>query len=93
MRDGLRSLFVRDFDHASSDQRARNACAKEILSLIKSSRLHHRKNEIPRELFAEIINVTLAGSRLERLCFKAIQFLLLTNVRAKGNHFGGIGFL
>ena len=60
--------------------------AEEVLPLVNRARLHHRKDEVAREFLPQIIDVNLGRAGLERLLFEAVEFLLLPDVRAEGDH-------
>jgi hypothetical protein len=83
----------RDIDHALGDQGTRDRSAEIVLPLVNRSRLEHRENEVARELLAQIVDVALARAGAQRLVFEAVEFLLLADIRAKGDNLRGIGFL
>ena len=86
MRNGVGFLGTRDLDHSLCDQRTRDACPEEILALVNCAGLKHRKDEIAREFFLEIIDVTFGRAGVHRLFFQAVEFFLLADVGAKGDN-------
>src|SRR5581483_11219648 len=70
-----------------------DAGPKEILVLVNRAGLHHRKDEIAREFLAQIVDVKLGSAGLQRLFAESLEFFLLPDVRAKGDHFRLVFFL
>ena len=93
MRDRLGFFLSRDLDHSFRDERTGNAGAEEILPFVNRAGLDHWKNEIARELFLEIVDVTFGSAGAQRFLFQTLEFFLLTNVRAERDDFGLIIFL
>ena len=84
-------LGAGDLDHALRDERARNACAEKILSLINRPGLQHRKNKITGELLLQVIHIAFRSPCFESLFLESIEFLGLSHVRAEGDDFGSVG--
>ncbi len=89
----LRAVGVGDLDHALGDERPGDARAQEILPFVERARLDHRKDEVARELLAEIVHLAAARAGRERLGFQAVEFLLLADIRAERDHFRPVRLL
>ena len=63
------------------------------MPVVNRAGLDHWKNEIARELFLEIVDVTFGGAGAQRFLFQTLEFFLLTNVRAERDDFRLISFL
>ncbi len=91
--DGAGLFAVRDLDHALCNQGPGDAGAQEVLVLVNRARLHHGEDEVAREFVLKVVDVNLGRAGFEGLLFQALEFLLLADVGAKGDHFGAIFFL
>ena len=80
--DRVGALGVRDFDLSFGDQRARDRGAEQIVTLVHGVGAQHRKDEVARELFAQVFDVELARARRQRLSLESGRFLGLANVGA-----------
>ena len=89
----LRFFLPGDFHHSLGDERPCDGGPEEILALVDRSGPHHGKDKVPGELLLEVIDVHFAGPGPPRLGVEPVEFLLLADVGAKGDHFGVIGFL
>ncbi len=93
VRDGLRLVFPRDFDHALGDQGAGDGRAEEIAGFVHRAGAEHRENEVAREFLAEIVNVDFGSAGLPCFFAQAAEFLFLAEVCREGDDFSFIGFL
>jgi len=93
MGQGLGLFPAGDFNHALGNKGAGDARAQQILALVNRARLEHREDEVAREFFLQIDDVTLGGAGLPGLGFKALELLLLPNVRTEGDQLRVILFL
>jgi hypothetical protein len=91
--DGVGLFETGNFDHALGDERPGDAGAQKVLVFVDRARLDHGEYEIVGELFLEVVNVDFSRARLEGLLLQSLEFLLLADVGAKGDHFGGVGLL
>ena len=78
--DRVRTLFERDLDDLLGDDGARKAGAEQVLALIDRARFERREDIVVDELVGEIGDVQLARARLDRLLFKTLELLALTDV-------------
>src|SRR6266404_3535035 len=92
MRDHLGFFLSRDLDHSFRDKRTGDARAEEILTFVDRTGSDHRKNEIARELFLKIVDITFEGAGAQRFLLQTLEFFLLTDVCAKRDDFGLIIF-
>ena len=85
-------LLLRDLNHPLRNQRPGNARPEVILPLVNRTRLHHRENKVARKFLREIVDIDFRGAGRARLLFEPTQFLLLPDVRTKGDHLGPVRF-
>ena len=88
-----RTLGPRDLHHALGDERAGNARAEKILTLVNRPGTDHGENEIPGKLLLQIIDKTFRRPRAQRLGLEPVEFLLLPDIGAEGNDLRPVSFL
>ncbi len=87
MRDGVGFFPSCDSDLPFGDKRASDRGAEQVHALIDGVRPEHGKNEIPNELLFQILDINLAGARVEGFFLNLPEVLGLTDVGDKGDHF------
>ena len=90
--DGVGLFPAGDFNHFLGDEGPGDARAQIILALVNRARLNHREDEVARKFVLQIANVDFGRAGLSGLGFKAVEFLLLPDVGAEGDHIGVVGF-
>jgi hypothetical protein len=93
MRDGIGFLGLCNFNHPLRNQWPRDARAEKILVLVNSSGLKHRKNEIAREFFPQVLYDTFGCAGAERFLFDTFKLLFLTDIGTEGDDISLIIFL
>ncbi len=83
MPDGVGAFSARDINLLLRDHGARDRGAEEIVTLVHGVGANQRKNEIARELLAQIDQMKFARAGLERLFFEADGFFGLPDFGAK----------
>ncbi len=91
MGDGVGAFLVGDVEHPLGDAGTGDGGAEEIASLVEGVGLEHGVDEIAGEFFPQVADEALAGPGVEGLFLEAVQFLSLADVRAVGDHVGGVG--
>ena len=84
---------VRNLHHPLGDEGAGNARPEKILAFVERPGLDHRENEFARELLTQVVHLAECRTRGQRLDLQAVEFLLLTHVRAERDHFRPVRFL
>lgn len=90
--DGGGAFELGDLDHALGDEGAGDGGAQEVLAFIDGPGLHHGEDEVLGEFFLEVVHVDFQSAGLFGFGVQAFQFVVLTDVGAKGDDFGIIGF-
>ena len=86
MGDRVGAFGAGDFDLALGDHRARDRGAEQVVALVDGVGAHHRKHEVARELFAQVVDVEFARAGPERLLLEAGGFLSLADIGAIRDH-------
>ncbi len=74
-----------DLDLALRDQGPCDRGAQQILPLVQRVRAEHRKDEVPHEGFAEILDEDLAHAEHLRLAAGGLELLALTEIGGEGH--------
>ena len=88
--DRVGALGVRDFDLALGDHRARDRSAEQVVAFVDGVGAHHRKDEVARELFAQVFEIELARAGRQRLLLEPGGFLGLADIGAVRHHFAAV---
>ena len=89
--DGVGSVLDRGADHAFGDTGTGDGGAEEILAFVDRASLDHGEDVVGREGVFEITDDAFRGTGLERFFLETVEFLLLSDVGAIGNHVGLVG--
>lgn len=91
--DGVRSFTDGQVHHVLGNAGARDGGAQQVAAFVKGVGLHHGEDVVGGEVFLEVADEALGGSRSQGLGFQAVQFFRLAYVCAVGDDFGIVFFL
>jgi len=91
--DGVGLLGLGDFHEALGDEGTGDGSAQKVVVLVDGSALKHGEDEIPGELFIEVIDDALAGAGGDGFGLETVEFFLLPHVGAVADDFRVVGFL
>jgi hypothetical protein len=89
MGDSVGAGQLGNLDLALGNQRSGDRSAEQIEALVQRVGAHHRKDEIPDEFFAQIVNEDMFRLHAECLSDPArrAEFFTLPQIRGEGHHF------
>ena len=93
MGDRVRLLLLRNGELRLGDQGTRDRGSEVILAFIDGIRAHHRIDEVAREFLNQVEGMVPRGARAAGLGGETLQFLLLADVRGKGDDLRVVGLL
>ena len=91
--DGVRSFTDGQVHHVLGNAGTGDGSAQQVAAFIQGIGLHHGEDVVGGEVFLEVADEALGGSRSQGFGFQAIQFFRLAYVCAVGDDFGIVLFL
>jgi len=93
MGDGVGTRLLGDLDLPLGDEGAGDGGPQQVLPFVHGVGAEHGKDEIARELLAQVVDVDLLHPQRLGLGPRRLHFLALTDVGGERHHLAAIGLL